>query len=140
MSILDKLDAYNKNVIERQKQFTKQELKELTRSKKIKMDLIVFNRSRLEIYLKEIDKGESMDSIKTKFKISRSTFYELKTILKKFNLNEKMIKSKFDFSHIKTDFFKYYQNFSLDKQYCINFFSESKSMLKSDTFIYKLSS
>ncbi|UAB75151.1 phage/plasmid replication protein [Mesoflavibacter sp. SCSIO 43206] len=139
MSVLDKLDKYNKNVIERQKQFTKLELKNLTRSKKIKMDLIVFNRSRLEIYLKEIDKGESMDTIKEKFKISRSTFYELKTILKKFNLNEKMIKSKFDFSHIKTNFHKYYQNFSIDKNYGHSFFSDPKLMLKSDTFIYRLS-
>jgi len=139
MSIMDKLDKYNENVIKRQQQFTKIELKGLTRSKKIKMDLIVFNRSRLEMYLKEIDKGESIDTIKQKFNISRSTFYELKTILKKFNLNEKMIKSKFDFSYLKTNFHHYYQNFSIDKQYCINFFSDTKTMLKADTFIYKLS-
>lgn len=143
MSLLDKVDKYNSTAVKRKADYIDKKgqkaYNSLTRSSKMKMDLIEFNRSRLETFLNEFDKGLSLQQIKERYNMKKSAYYDLRNILKKFSLNEQKLKSKYDFSLLRTDYLDYYRLLN-NGEYNRQFFApDSKVAMSSDSHLFKWS-
>ncbi|WP_317174316.1 phage/plasmid replication domain-containing protein [Aegicerativicinus sediminis] len=142
MTLMEKIDKYNNNTYKRKQVFIQANgqdaYRNLTRAKKMNLDMIEFNRSRLQTYLEALDEGYSLDQIRSQYNIQRSAFYDLKKILKKFSLNEQKIKSQYDFTTARLDYFTYYRLLS-NGAYARKLFAPNEAGTRIDSHLFKLS-